>query len=76
MSPPIILLHSAIPRVSHIKLIGSEDTPSRMMHSDVIMTGVILRLVHKSDFDLLKLDVTVVVQIYIALPERPFQGTA
>ena len=61
ISPPIILLHSAIPGVSHIKLIGPEDTLIRMIHSDVILTGVLPRLNQRPNFDLPKLDVIVAV---------------
>lgn len=61
ISPPIILLHSAIPGVSHIKLIGPEDTLIRRIRSNIILTGIMLRLFQRRNFDLPKLDVTVVV---------------
>lgn len=61
ISPSIILPQSAIPRVSYIELIGPEDTLVRMIGSDVIQTSVMPRLIHRRDFDLSKLDVTIVV---------------
>lgn len=75
ISPPIILLQSAISGVSHLKFIGPEDTLIRMIRSDVILTGVMPQLFHRRDFDLPKLDVTVVVYIYIALLERVLRGS-
>ena len=74
-SPPIILLEPAIPRVRHIKLGGFEDFLIRIIRFDVILTGVMPRLIQRRNVDLPKLDVTVAVKMHIALLERVLRGT-